>query len=151
MTLKIVSTLALVFAALTLIPYCAHLFALPNKIGVSAQDYFTAQRAYDGRWLASLALIPAMLLAIALAAMLRGQGAAFILAILAAVLMAATLPIFLIVTQPGNAQTSNWTVIPENWQALRSAWEYSHATNAILVFASFCLMSAAVVLSDKTV
>lgn len=29
-----------------------------------------------------------------------------------------------------NQQTNNWTVLPDNWQALRSQWDYSHAMNA---------------------
>ena len=34
MAIRIVSFLALLFSALTLVPYGAHLFALPNKIGI---------------------------------------------------------------------------------------------------------------------
>ena len=30
---------------------------------------------------------------------------------------------------------------PENWQALRAQWEYSHAANALVMFASFCLVT----------
>ena len=56
----------------------------------------------------------------------------------------ATLPIFFAFTYPGNVATENWTVVADNWQDLRTRWEYSHAVNAILTFASFCLMTAAV-------
>lgn len=41
-----VSFLALVFTALALVPYGAHLFALPNKIGMEQEDYFIAQSVY---------------------------------------------------------------------------------------------------------
>jgi hypothetical protein len=34
MAIRIVSFLALLFSALALVPYGAHLFALPNKIGM---------------------------------------------------------------------------------------------------------------------
>ena len=31
-----------------------------------------------------------------------------------------------------NEQTENWTMLPDNWAALRRQWEYSHAVSAIL-------------------
>jgi hypothetical protein len=146
MTLSIFSFLAVVFSGLALVPYGAHFLSLPNKIGMSESDYFIAQRAYDGWWITSLVLIPAMALSIALTIMLRGQGAAFWLALGGSVLMAATLPLFFAFTAPGNAATQNWTTIPENWQALRASWEYSHAANAVLSLASFCLITLAAIL-----
>jgi len=33
---------------------------------------------------------------------------------------------------PVNQATENWTMLPDNWQALRSQWEYSHGVRAIL-------------------
>ena len=33
---------------------------------------------------------------------------------------------------PANEQTANWTVLRENWAALRVQWEYSHAASAVL-------------------
>ena len=33
-------------------------------------------------------------------------------------------------TYPANAATSNWTMVPPNWEALRTQWEYSHAASA---------------------
>jgi hypothetical protein len=39
--------------------------------------------------------------------------------------------------------TQNWTVLPDNLQALRRQWEYSHAVNAVLNFLALCLVVAA--------
>jgi hypothetical protein len=140
---RIVSFLALVFTALALVPYGAHLFSLPNKIGMTQEHYFIAQRAYDNWAPVSLVLFPAVLFNIILAYLLRGEGAAFYLALAGCVCMAATLVVFFIWTYPGNVGTKNWTVAPANWEYLRTRWEYSHAANAVLAFASFCLMTLA--------
>ena len=144
MAIRIVAFLSLVCTALALVPYGAHLFSLPNKIGMSEQHYFIAQRAYDNWALISLILIPAMLFNIVLAVLFGPSLPRSISHWQAASAMIATLPIFFAFTYPGNAATQNWTVVPDNWQYLRARWEYSHAVNAILTFASFCLMTAAV-------
>ena len=65
--------LALVFTALSLVPYGAHLFALPNKIGMTEARYFIAQSIYQGwAWLA-VVLIPAMVINVAFAFALRSD------------------------------------------------------------------------------
>jgi len=84
-----------------------------------------------------------MLFNIVYAFMLRGTGAAFAQAVAACLLMAATFPVFFIWTYPGNVATQNWTVVPDNWGALRTQWEYSHAANAVLTFAAFCCLALA--------
>ena len=144
MAIRTISFFALVFTALALVPYGAHLFSLPNKIGMTQEQYFIAQRAYDNWSLTSLILFPAMLFNIVLASMLRGEQPAFILAVAGSLAMAATLAVFFAFTYPGNVATQNWTVVAPDWQELRTRWEYSHAFNAILAFASFCLMTFAV-------
>ena len=149
MALKTIQYLALIFTALALIPYGAHLFSLPNKIGMTQEHYFIAQRAYDNWALISLILFPAMLLNIALAVMLRGERPAFAFAVAGCLCMAATLAVFFAFTYPGNVATQNWTVAPANWEELRWKWEYSHAANAVVIFASFCLMALAILASRR--
>src|SRR5690242_16099077 len=143
MMIRTVNFLALVFTALALVPYCAHLFSLPNKIGMTEAQYFIAQSIYQGWALLSLILIPAMLLNVVLAYLLRGERPRFYLAAAACVLMAATLLVFYAFTYPANVATQNWTVSPANWFELRRQWEYSHAVNAGLNFLAFCLLVTA--------
>ena len=88
--LRTISFLALVFTALALVPYGAHLFSLPNKIGMTQEQYFIAQRAYDNWALVSLVLFPAMLFNIVLAYLLRGEHSAFYLAVAGCLCMATT-------------------------------------------------------------
>jgi len=139
MMLRVVTFFAVLLTALTLIPYGAHLFSLPNKIGMTQDQYFVAQSIYRGWALLSLILIPAMLVDIVFAAMLRGE-AGFVAAVTGCGCMATTLGVFFAFTYPANVATQNWTVVPPDWQTLRRNWECSHAANAVLAFAALCLI-----------
>jgi uncharacterized membrane protein len=149
MPTRIVQFLALVFTALALIPGGAHLFSLPNKIGMTEQQYLVAQRAYDNWSLMGLVLIPAMLFNLALAWSLRKQRPAFYLAAGGALCMASTLAVFFVFTYPANVATQNWTVATANWENLRVQWEYSHAGSALLNFAAFCLVALACIVPRR--
>lgn len=39
---------------------------------------------------------------------------------------------------PGESSDRHWSVAPQNWEALRIQWEYSHAANAVLTFLALC-------------
>lgn len=133
---------AILLTALALVPAGAHLFALPNKIGLPQEPYFTVQGIYRGWALFGLVLIPAILANLALAVQLRRDRGAFWLALLGFVLMAATLAIFFAWTFPANQATANWTVAPPNWRELRARWEDAHAANAVLTFLALCCVTA---------
>jgi hypothetical protein len=136
--------LAIVFTALALVPAGAHLFALPNKMALAQEQYFVAQSIYRGWALFGFVLIPAMLLNLGLALLLRGRGTPFSLALAAGVCLALVLAVFFIWTYPANQATENWTTVPVDWEALRLQWEYSHAANALVTFAALCLVTLSV-------
>ena len=137
MGLRVAQFLAIVFTALALVPAGAHLFELPNKIGLAQEAYFIVQSIYRGWALFGIVLFGA------LAANLPVRHAA---ASAAAVLAGARglsprgrhARVFFTWTYPANQATSNWTVAPANWQALRRQWEYAHAANAVLTFVALC-------------
>jgi hypothetical protein len=139
--MRILLFAALVLTALAFAPGAAHLFALPNKIGLSQSDYFIAQGIYRGWALLGFVLFGALFtdLALAVAAYRRGRGLAPPL--VAVLCMVANLAIFFVWTFPANQATANWTVQPANWAALRLQWEYSHAVNALLTFVAFCALA----------
>ena len=110
----------------------AHLFELPNKIGLSAQDYLTVQRNYDNWWIVGLLVPLAFLAVLALSIALRSMGAPFVFALIATLLLVAEFAVFWGFTAPVNRATENWTMLPDNWQELPAQWEYSHAVRAIL-------------------
>lgn len=147
--MRLAQFIALVLTALALVPVGAHLFALPNKIGMDETDYFVAQRIYDGWALLGVVLIGAIIADAAAAIASRRQAWPAALAGLAALLMLATLAIFFAFTFPANQATANWTTVPAGWEALRRQWEVSHAVNAVITFAAFCSLSLAVILSRR--
>ncbi len=129
--------MAIVFTGLALIAPAAHLYEFAHKIVMSKDDYFVVQRIYAGWWMAGLFLPMAFLANAGLAIVTRHDRQTAVFAALAAALIVLNLVVFFIWTQPANAATQNWTVQPENWAALRTQWEYSHAVNAGVIFAAF--------------
>jgi hypothetical protein len=146
---RVAQLLAIVLTALSLVPAGAHLFELPNKIGLDQEAYFIVQSIYRGWALFGIALFGALAANLALAIMLRWQRAPFRLASAAFLLVAATLVIFFIWTYPTNQATSSWTVVPADWQRLRTTWEYAHATNAVLTFLALCAVTWSTLLTRK--
>jgi Domain of unknown function (DUF1772) len=147
--LQAVQLLAIVLTALALVPGGAHLFALPNKIGLVQEQYFIVQSIYRGWSSFGFVLIPAVVANLVLAFMLRGRGARFLFALLAGLCIAATLVVFFIWTYPANQATSNWTTVPENWEQLRRQWEYAHAANALMTFVALCLVTLSVMMGRE--
>jgi hypothetical protein len=107
MGLKLVQFLALILTALALVPSGAHLFELPNKIGLTQEQYFTVQAIYRGWALFGIVLIPAAAANLLLAIVARRERKPFWLALTAGLCLAGTLAIFfawILSSQPGHRQ-----------------------------------------------
>jgi hypothetical protein len=141
---NILRFLSLLLVGITMSAGLAHVMALPNKIGMSAEDYFVAQQTYAGWALIGIAMIGALIVTLLLALMTRSAPREFIPALIAFICMAAALAVFFAFTYPANQATENWTVVPQDWEQLRAQWEYSHALGAALVFAAFIALVVAV-------
>jgi len=120
---KTIQFFALVLTALALVPGGAHLLAMPNNIELPEAQYFTVQGIYRGWALLGIVLWAAILAGLDLVIVLRHQRAAFRCALVAFLLMVATLAIFFAWTFPANQVTVNWTVVSENWPVLRAQWK----------------------------
>ena len=143
MATKAIQFLAVVLTALALLPGGAHLMALPAKIAMPEDPYFVAQQVYRGWAWAGVVIFLAIFANFAAAFLAHRRRRQ--LSTVAGLLIAATLAIFFIWTYPANQATSNWTSAPENWEHLRTQWEYSHAANAtITLLALLCSVGAAV-------
>jgi len=129
--------LAIIVTGLALVAPGAHLFELIGKMRMDEAQYFIVQGIYRGWWIAGLLLPAACAANLALAVSARRDRIALALALTAAALIALSLVIFFVWTQPANAVSQNWTVRPENFEAWRRQWEYSHAVNAAVTFAAF--------------
>lgn len=130
LTYDIAFFIALLSTALALGGALAHVFALPNKIGLPRDQYFVVQSIYFG-W-ARLAYLLVIEIISMLAIIFKSRGQPYVLwpAIVAVLMLVAAQAVFWIYTYPANVATNNWTVIPENWEILRRNWEYSHAAGA---------------------
>ena len=145
---KSITNRALLLAALALAPSMAHLLELPNKIGLSRDDYLTVQHIYNGWALLGIVIFGALVSTLALTIMSRRKPRAFTPALIAFLCIAGTQIIFWTFTYPANAETSNWTVLPEHWEALRTQWEYSHAASAILNLIALIMLVLSVLAAD---
>ena len=130
--------LTLALMALILMPSGAHLFELPGKIGLDREPYFAVQGIYAGWALFAVPIFAAIGCNTALFALERRRDrAAARWALTSAGLIVLSLVVFFTWVFPGNQATQNWTAQPENWDALRTRWEYGHATNAVIIFLAF--------------
>lgn len=137
--------LAVILTALALLPGGAHLMALPAKIAMPEQPYFVVQQVYRGWAWAGAVIVLAILANILAALVTRHSRRKWQLFGAAGLLIAVTLAVFFTWTYPANQATGNWTSAPENWEQLRTEWEYSHAANAAITFlALLCAVGAAV-------
>jgi len=142
--------LSLLFCALALAPALAHLLELPNKMGLSRDEYLVVQQIYRGWALLGIVVFGALLSTLALAIAVRKRAGEFGPALTAFLCIAGTQAVFWIFTFPMNQQTANWTILPDAWAALRMQWEYSHAASAILNLAALIAVIISVLTRRST-
>jgi hypothetical protein len=141
---------ALLASALVLGPALAHLFELPNKIGLPRDEYFIVQKAYRGWSLLGWLLLVQVAALAAAAYLARMEPRVLAMVLLALAAVAAAQIVFWLFTYPANVATANWTAPPEGWERLRRQWEYSHAAGAVLQLLCLCLLIIAVLSRGPT-
>jgi hypothetical protein len=143
--LSAVHAAALLLVAICLGPAFAHLFELPNKMGLGREDYFTVQQIYRG-WalLGAVLVVGGLVSTLTLAVLLRGRRTPAGWAGLAFLSLVAAQILFWSFTFPANQATANWTQVPPDWQAVRARWEYSHAAGAVLDLAAMVALTLSV-------
>ena len=127
----------------------AHLFELPHKIGMTAEEYLTVQQIYRGWALLGIAIIGALVTLSIVAIRIRHDREPFALTLAAAGCIALSLVVFFVFTFPVNQATQNWTMLPADWQDLRRRWEYSHAINAGLYFIALVLVTLSLLVGTR--
>jgi hypothetical protein len=139
-----IGSLAIFAVAVCLVPAGAHLFELANKMALPQAEYMTVQRIYAGWAFFGIAIFSALFLTAAHGINIRGQRRALLLALAALACLVVSQLIFWTFTYPMNAASDNWTRVPENFEAARRQWEYSHAGNAVVTFAAFVAITLSV-------
>ena len=127
----------------------AHLLELPNKIGLPRDEYLTVQHIYNGWALLGFVVYGAFFSTLALAILVRRRAREFRLALTAFLCILGTQIVFWTLTFPANRATSNWTVLPDNWIALRAQWEYSHAASAVLDLVALVAVAVSIVRNSE--
>jgi hypothetical protein len=135
---------ALLATAMALGGALAHAYALPNKIAMARDAYFTAQAIYLG-WNRLAIVLAVQLLGILWVLYLhRRQGRVARPTLVALAGLIAAQVVFWVWTFPANRATESWTVQPESWEALRAQWEYSHLAGAGFQLLAMCALILAV-------
>jgi hypothetical protein len=130
--------LSLLFTALVLGGSLAHLYELPHKIRLPAQEYLVVQQIYRGWSLLGIAVFGSLISTLVLTVFVRDDlKSTFVLTLTALLCIIGAQVIFWVFTYPVNQETENWTVLPKTWMQLRSRWEYSHAAGAVLNLTAF--------------
>lgn len=132
--------IAMLATALALGAALAHALELPNKIHLPAEEYFIVQKAYRGWSMLGWLLLVQWVSIVAVAYISRGEARVFWPVVLAGVFLVCAQAVFWAYTYPANVATNQWTVIPGNWQALRTQWEYSHAAGAGFQVLAMCAL-----------
>ena len=140
MGIKVVQLLAIIAAALYLVPTGAHLFELPHKMALSPAEYITVQQIYAGWDLFGIVIGIALLATLANTVLVRADRPALAWSLGAFLALAATQGVFWAFTYPINVATQSWTVSPEQFEAARQQWEYSHGASAVLTFVALVAM-----------
>jgi len=149
LVLTVARFFSLLFTGLALGPALAHLLELPNKIGLSYDEYRTVQQIYRGWALLGFVVAGALLSTFVLMIKVRSRPKPFRLTLLAFLCIVGAQIAFWTFTYPANQQTHNWAVLPENWMTLRAQWEYSHAVGALLSLVAFVSLISSVLARDK--
>jgi hypothetical protein len=123
--------IALLSTAVALGAALAHLFELPNKIGLTRDDYFIVQGIYRGWSMLGFVLLIQLISIVAIIVLAQQDRDVRIFGCVALICLIAAQMLFWTFTYPANVATENWTKIPANWQVLRRNWEYSHAAGAV--------------------
>ena len=144
-----VRLLAVISVAVCLIPAGAHFFELVNKMYLSVPEYMTTQKIYAGWSFFGVAIIAAILFTLTHTLMVRAERAAFFLSLTALLCLGATQVIFWTFTYPMNVVTNNWTINPQDFEAARRQWEYSHAVNAVLTFVALVTITLSTLLYKR--
>ena len=137
---EVLARVGLLFVALCLIPAGAHFFELPNKLALPPQDYMVVQQIYAGWAFFGIAIFGALAFTLAQTVLVWRDKRAVRLSLAALLLLVAAQIIFWTFTFPMNVATANWTVTPQEFEAARRQWEYSHATGAVLTFVALILL-----------
>lgn len=152
MAVRMMSVVALVMAALSLGPSFAHVLEAPPRLAVWSPELWRAATVFNGQfaWFAIVGApldVGTIIIAAALAWLIRGRSPSFGFAVAGAVLLAAGLAAWFTIVAPANTVLATWEPgpIPDNFNVVRWRWESGHMLVAALKLCALIAISIAVV------
>jgi hypothetical protein len=142
--------IALFATALALGAALAHALELPNKIGMSRDEYFVVQTIYRGWNRLGYLLVVELVSMLMVAILYRTNRYVMWPAVAALACLITAQVIFWTLTFPANVVTNDWTTLPANWDALRLQWEYSHLVGAVLQMGAMAALIVAVLARNRS-
>ena len=109
----------------------------------------TTQKIYAGWSFFGVAIYAAIAFTLTHTLMVRTERTAFLLSLTSLLCLGATQVIFWTFTYPMNVATNNWTISPQDFEAARRQWEYSHAANAVLTFVALVTITLSTLTSKR--
>ena len=139
---------AVVLAALLMGTSFSHVLEMGPKMQADGVQWLGYQHTLYRRFATVGGAIEAaaVLATIVVAWLVREEGPAFPLAMLAALMLAAAFfVVWIFVTNAVNRRTAAWTeaALPADWPRWRARWEYSHAVRFALQFLGFVALLCA--------
>jgi hypothetical protein len=150
---QVVRLLSLSFTALILGGVFCHVLEMPVKMTLAPSDYMIVQQIYSTFGPIGAVLEPAAILcATALAWLVRGRRA-FAPALVGGLCLVASLMLWVAIVSPVNphwAAAAQAQTVPDNFESLRSRWEWGHAIHACGLFAGFVALVVSVLVEIPT-
>jgi hypothetical protein len=136
--------LAVVLAGLALSLVAAHALEMPGKLRLAPSEYLTVQQIYAAFPALEAIVEPAAVVCAIVLAFLARRGRAVRPALIGALCLVAALLIWVAIVNPVNAQWATAGSAPDNFESLRTRWEWGQAARAALLLAGFVALVIAV-------
>lgn len=153
MVLKIWRLVTLILVALFMGLEFAHALELPAKMQYDATLYVTIQNSlyqyFGAPAPGAFVTVGAVLSAIALTLLLRKHHPAFWCSLGGTLCLVIAFPlIFFLQIEPVNIviRQASASSLPNNWEQLRTQWEFAHAANFFLTFVGFSALVVAILI-----
>lgn len=160
--LRLLQIVAVILAALALVPSLAHALELPGKMRLAKEAYFAAQTIYyPGFTVAGMGEPLGVIATFSLLVLTPQASADFWLTLVALAGLAGMQAVYWLFTHPVNkvwlqgenlssagsgffSFASAGAPVAQDWQRLRDRWEYSHLARAGLAATSFLALVVAI-------
>lgn len=129
--------LTVLFIVIPLSALLWDLFEFPAKFDLSKDNYQSLRNFSSSlSWLVVFE-IAGLIMTLILLLIEKKKKRTYRNLLVALICFAVSITLFFIFILPENISTENWTTMPDNWNDLRTQWEYAAAARALISLAGF--------------